>query len=86
MDSDRCSVVGEEAIKNKKAKGKKMIKDSKNKKNKKDKKDDSRAKCYVCGRVLLKEKMQNCGKEVYRCKKHRTATILRANGNTVKHF
>jgi len=58
----------------------KRIKDTK------DKKSDSRARCYVCGKALLKEKMQNCGKEIYRCKKHRTTTILKANGNTLKHF
>jgi len=61
-------------------------KDRKNKKDRKDKDGDSKARCYVCGRALLKEKMQYCGKEIYRCRKHRTTTILKANGNTLKHF
>lgn len=36
------------------------------------------ATCYVCRKVRPISELQDCGLDVYRCKKHRSSTILRA--------
>jgi len=35
------------------------------------------ARCYVCGKMRRKEEMLHLGKDVYRCREHRTTTIIR---------
>lgn len=37
------------------------------------------ATCYVCNKVRPMSELQDCGLDVYRCKKHRSSTILKAS-------
>jgi hypothetical protein len=37
------------------------------------------ATCYVCNKLRPLSELQDCGKGIYRCKKHRSSTILKAS-------